>query len=149
MNRANPLMFRVALLLLLSLFLFLGCAKADESPVGFEIVPGTVTSTGLAYRITRRTEYCEFGYDYTLETLENGEWIPVPYAGTADIFAFNAVGLVISEPDKTKEMTENWSLLYGELAPGHYRMVKGFSYGQTYASCEKTTLYAEFDIPSP
>ena len=148
MKKAARRILCVLLLLILSVFPFPGCGKADDSPVKFEIVPGTVTSTGLAYRITRRTEYCTFGYDYTLETLENGEWIPVPYAETADMFAFDAVGLVITEPNKTKEMTADWSLLYGEPAPGHYRIVKRFSLGPPNASREWITLYAEFDLPS-
>ena len=149
MKQTIQTMLRIFLLVILSVFLFLGCEKADDSPIGFEIVPDTVTSTGLAYRITRRTESCTFGDDYTLEMQEKGEWLPVPYAETADMFGFNAVEHILSDSDKTTEMTADWSLLYGELRPGHYRIVKGFSYGQPNASGEKITLYAEFDIPSP
>ena len=134
--------------MLLSAFPVPGCKKADVPPVGFEIVPGSVTRTGLTCRITRGTESCTFGGDYALEREENGGWVPVPYADTADMFAFNAVEHVLAGPNVEKEISAGWELLYGALEDGHYRICKRFGYAVSAAE-EEITLYAEFDVPEP
>ena len=138
---------RVLWLSLLLLVLYPGCGKADDSPVEFEIVPGTVTPIGLMYRITPHEEGWTFGTDYSLERLDNGEWVSVPEIETDTPLVFNAVG-ISADPGQTKEMSAGWELLYGALEPGHYRICKGFHH-KISAAVEKTMLYAEFDIPSP
>ena len=135
-------------LLLLVLFCLLpvGCAKSPDAPIGFEVLPETVTPTGLTYRITRGAENWGFGDDYALEKQENGEWVAVPIVESDIELAFNAIEHVL-DPGQQKDMTANWLLLYGELADGHYRMVKTFD-NEENGSHDRITLYAEFDIRS-
>ena len=138
--------FALLPLVLLCALLLSGCR--DSAPVGFEIVPGTVTSTGLTYRITRKAGSWEFGNAFTVDRQENGEWVPVPEIESDVEFAFNAIGYELTIPGASKDMTADWLLLYGELEPGHYRIAKRFD-RKISAAREEITLYAEFDIPSP
>lgn len=124
-----------------------GCGKAGSPPVGFEIVPGTVTPTGLTYRITRKAESWEFGEGFSVDRQENGEWVPVPPVESEIEFVFTAIGYELTIPGASKDMTAGWSMLYGELEPGHYRIAKRFHH-KVSAAREEITLYAEFDIPA-
>ena len=65
-------------LVLLSVLLLSGCGKTDGGPVGFEIVPGTVTPPGLTYRITQKNEGWTFGDEFWLEKRDGEAWNPVP-----------------------------------------------------------------------
>lgn len=141
---------RIILLLLVSLVvlpaLLSGCG--DSAPIGFKVLKDTVTPSGLTYRITRKSGSWEFGNAFTVDRQENGEWVSVPKIESDMEFAFNAIGYELTVPGASKEMTAGWSLLYGELEPGHYRIAKRFHHNVS-AAREEITLYAEFDIPSP
>ena len=130
--------------LLLSALLFSGCG--DSAPVGFKVLKDTVTPTGLTYRITRKAESWDFGDAFTVERQENGEWAPVPRVESEFEVVFNAIGYELTFPGASKDMTAGWSMLYGELEPGHYRIGKRF-HRKVSAATEDITLYAEFDIP--
>ena len=132
--------------LLLSALLLSGCG--DSAPVGFKVLKNTVTPTGLTYRITRKAESWEFGNAFTVDRQENGEWVPVPEIESDVEFAFNAIGYELTIPGASKDMTAGWSMLYGDLEPGHYRIAKRF-HRRVSAATDEITLYAEFDIPSP
>ena len=140
---------RAILFLLVSLVvlpaLLSGCG--DSAPVGFKVLKDTVTPTGLTYRITRKAESWEFGEAFTVDRQENGELVPVPRVESEFEVVFNAIGYELTIPGASKDMTAGWSMLYGELEPGHYRIGKRFR--QVSAAREEITLYAEFDIPSP
>ena len=141
---------RAILFLLVSLAalpaLLSGCG--DSAPVGFKVLKDTVTPTGLTYRITRKAESWEFGEAFTVDRQENGEWAPVPRVESEFEVVFNAIGYELTIPGASKDMNAGWSMLYGELEPGHYRIGKRFR-RQVSAAREEITLYAEFDIPSP
>ena len=130
--------------LLLSALLLSGCG--DSAPVGFKVLKDTVTPTGLTYRITRKAESWNFGDAFTVERQENGEWAPVPRVESEFEVVFNAIGYELTFPGASKDMTAGWSMLYGELEPGHYRIGKRF-HRKGSAATEDITLYAEFDIP--
>ena len=139
---------RAILFLLVSLAalpaLLSGCG--DSAPVGFKVLKDTVTPTGLTYRITRKAESWEFGEAFTVDRQENGEWVPVPRVESEFEVVFNAIGYELTIPGASKDMTAGWSMLYGELEPGHYRIGKRFHH-KVSAATEDITLYAEFDIP--
>ncbi len=131
-------------LILLFSFLFSGCQKADVTPIGFEIVPGTVTPTGLTYRITQKNEGWTFGDEFWLEKQDGEAWSPVPRIESEVEIVWNAVAYAL-DPGQSKDMNGGWSMLYGELEPGHYRIGKRF-HRKGSAATEDITLYAEFDI---
>ena len=143
------MVYRKWICVLLALLLCLaaaGCARGDRPPVELTVVPESVTPTGLTYRVrqTAATSW-EFGYDYTLEKREGDGWTAVPYAETAGEYAFNAVGLLTPENGDAKEFGADWSMLYGELVPGRYRIGKSFDPPHG-SGLERITLYAEFEI---
>ena len=132
---------------LLLLVLLPGCQKGDDSPVGFEIVSGTVTPTGLTYRITQKNENWDFGDEFWLEKEDGEVWSSVPRVESDVEIVWNAIAYAL-DPGQSKDMNGGWSMLYGELEPGHYRIGKEFDH-RVSAARETITLYAEFDIPSP
>ncbi len=129
--------------LLLSALLFSGCG--DSAPVGFKVLKDTVTPTGLTYRITRKAESWDFGDEFWLEKQGGEAWSPVPRIESEVEIVWNAVAYAL-DPGQSKDMNAGWSMLYGELEPGHYRIGKRF-HRKVSAATEDITLYAEFEIP--
>lgn len=84
-----------------------------------------VTKTGCTVTIRNsREEELTFGEDFSLEMLdaETKEWTYVSIVVEGE-WAFNLVGYPVSGQD-TRDWEVDWSWLYGELAPGQYRIVK-------------------------
>lgn len=83
-----------------------------------------------------------FGEDYVIEVLKDGKWeeAPIPIEGN---YAFIAVGYMLP----CEEITEreiDWEWLYGELAPGEYRIGKGVSDVKEVGSNDHYMVYAHF-----
>ena len=136
---------RAAAALLFCLALF-ACARGNDSPMEVTVLPESVTPTGLTYRVRRTGESWVFGDEYAIERLADGQDEPVPELGNN--YAFNAIGYLL-DPDPpldSKEMSVDWTLLYGELPPGHYRIAKRFSPAKGGVQ-DEIVLYAEFEIP--
>lgn len=105
------------------------------------IKEGTLTNKGATIIIKDTSEEKEtFGESYRIDKYENDEWkqLEVIIEGN---YGWNMIGYLVGE-DGTREMKINWEWLYGELKPGHYRIVKSISpkpYQYEY-------FYVEFDI---
>jgi len=115
--------------------------NSSEIPgVSMRIQYGTVTSGGLTLVISDTNDPPHtFGEWYKLDRLLSDTWVDVPVAIEGD-YGFNDEGLVTDEYGQLT-LTVDWRWLYGELAPGTYRIVKEL----TEAGTSKY-LYAEFEI---
>jgi len=114
--------------------------------LGVRLSAEDVTATGLTLVLERTAEghECMTGTPFHLERREDGCWVEVeiiPYEGEG-VLAWTDIGwLFPDEVGGRYEHSVGWSLLYGELVSGQYRMAKEVS-----APGGKTILYAEFEI---
>jgi hypothetical protein len=140
----NRALMLLALLLAL-LTLLSACARGNDGPMEVTVLPESVTPTGLTYRVRRTGESWVFGDEYAIERLVDGQYEPVPELGNN--YAFNAIGYVLNPdpPLDSKEMSANWTLMYGELPPGQYRIAKRFLPPKGSGQ-DELVLYAEFEI---
>ncbi|MCM1048243.1 MAG: hypothetical protein NC433_07450 [Clostridiales bacterium] len=84
----------------------------------------------------------QFGDDYVLEQLKDGEWEEVPVVVEGN-YAFYQVAYIIA-PDSITEAELDWEWLYGELAPGNYRIKKTVDDFRESGDFDIYTIYAEF-----
>ena len=81
-----------------------------------------VTPISAKLQISNETDLdIQFGEDYNLQVLEDGEWKDVPYL--IDNWAITAIAYNVPE-DGTVEWDVNWETFHGKLEPGTYRIVK-------------------------
>ena len=123
-----------------------GSREEDADPAGLaiEIDPDSVTPTGLTLTVRRTAILGEwiYGSDYTVERKADAGWEPVPVLDPHTNNAFTAEGHTLL-PGGTEVMTADWSMLYGELPPGQYRIGK-----RTMRSpgTSAVTVWAAFEI---
>ncbi len=106
-----------------------------------------VTPFGLTLAITRSGGYVqgdiEYGPEFSLEKLENGQWAPVP---TLDAeYDFPAEAYVIDK-DTTETEEIKWEYMYGNLPKGKYRLCRQFQNADDKSDLGKITVYASFEI---
>lgn len=98
---------------------------------------GTTGATLILQNGTLRS--LTYGEDYSLERLQEGEWVAVE--PVRDDYAFASVGY--SLPARGRRTLEiDWEWLYGRLAPGDYRIGKEVSVGDG-----KQMVTASFRLP--
>ena len=100
-----------------------------------------VTTTGLTLVLERTAEgyECMTGEPFRLERWADGTWLEldtVPYEGEGELVWTDIGWLFPDEAGGRYEHPVSWTLLYGELAPGRYRMVKDVSGAELYAEFE-------------
>lgn len=84
-----------------------------------------VTKKGCTVTVTNDSKSeITYGEDYLLETLdaETGEWTYVPDVVDGE-WGFHDIGYPVSA-GTARDWEVDWTWLYGELAPGEYRIVK-------------------------
>jgi hypothetical protein len=120
---------------------------SDAEGVILEINEGTVSNTGLDLIIKNMSpnDYT-FGLPFTIENQINGEWCQLPYID--ENFAWPNIGSTL-EANSTTETEVDWTLYYGELSPGNYRITKNFSYIQSSGDCDVYSVSAEFTVYWP
>lgn len=108
-----------------------------SSEIAMAIKEGTLTRTSVTVSIKDNNNDHVYGYDYSIEKKEDGEWRIVNNIGT-----YERILLAISPGRaETLNFDIDWSKRYGELDNGEYRIVKSVD----TAEGEKL-LYAEFTI---
>lgn len=147
-----------AICILLCIFLLTGCSgKADVMPhekdptsivpesqgkAWMELTESTLAPSGMEYTVHNDGgQYLTYGEDFTLQVEDNGNWYEL-IANTSENFAFSAIGYELDgviSTEKTQDL--NWTNIYGELLPGHYRLVKNMLQGYNEIS-----LTLEFEI---
>lgn len=86
----------------------------DLTPAGMTLV-GTQAGGSLLGEL-------EHGDEFYIEMYENGGWKPVPYLNSV---AFTAIAHQL-EKNSNWRLSMDWEDMYGQLSPGHYRLVKEF-----------------------
>ena len=83
-----------------------------------------------------------YGEDFVIEVLKDGKWeeAPIPIEGN---YGFNAVGFNLP-CEEISEKEVDWHWLYGELAPGEYRIGKSILDSVESGKFDKYMVYAHF-----
>ncbi len=110
-----------------------------------EVKEDTRTSKGATFIIKNTTdqEYC-YGQPYIIEKFEDKSWKELDTL-TGDPLSWNAV-LYTLKAGEEKEINIDWSLGYGELKSGTYRLVKNSFRKNNSPESRAYTVYAEFDV---
>ena len=122
--------------------------STEQKNVGsilLEVKEDTRTSKGGTFiiRNTTNEEYA-YGEPYTIEKFENGNWKELDTL-TGDPLSWNAVLYTLKAGEEI-ELYIDWSLGYGELKSGTYRLVKNDLRKSKSPESRTYTVYAEFDI---
>ena len=134
------------IILFFTLFIVTGCTKENTEPkeevtpskISIELKEGTSTSSKATFIVTNTTKLdYNYGPEFALEKYSNDLWVALPLQDeisyTTEVFAVKA--------KSTIELTLDWSMEYGKLEPGNYRLVKTFMNEN-----ERVSSKAEFKI---
>ena len=116
--------------------------KIDENIV-LQVKENTITTKGAIFIIKNTTdeEYI-YGQPYTIEKLEDGNWKELE---TPSPLTWNAIAYTLKAGEE-KELNIDWSLGYGELKSGTYRLIKNDIRKSNSPESRTYPAYAEFDI---
>lgn len=110
-----------------------------------EVKEDTRTSKGATFIIKNTTvEEYAYGPTYTIEKFENQAWKEIDTL-TGDPLTWNSIVYSL-KPHEEKEFIIDWSLGYGELKNGTYRLVKSDLRKANSPESRSYSVYAEFDI---
>ncbi|WP_124065363.1 immunoglobulin-like domain-containing protein [Clostridium sp. E02] len=83
-----------------------------------------------------------FGEDYILEVKKGKKWYSLP---ANDDIMFTSIGYALKKGSDFTWSTD-FEILYGKLASGHYRIIKGFSTESQQGNPKEYYISAEFSI---
>ena len=119
------------------------------SDYGLTLSTRDVTSTGLTLLFTQSGGHpegdLETGYEYSLEQYKDGSWLPVDTAMPEEQIIWGDVAYVIPA-DGTLELETDWTVLYGELEEGRYRIRKTIMDFRGSGDYDTADISAEFMI---
>jgi len=109
--------------------------------VKMEIKEGTLTKTVATILIKdTNVEHYMYGLQFRIDKKEESSWKTLL---AKENVIFNDIGYNISE-NNVLELNQDWSLLYGELSEGKYRLAKSVC---TNEGCSKKSYFSvEFEI---
>lgn len=119
--------------------------QKNAGSILMEVKEDTRTSKGATFILKNTTddEY-SYGPPYTIEKFENRNWKELDTL-TGEPLTWNSVIYTIKTGEE-KELYIDWSLGYGELKSGTYRLVKSDLRKSNSPESRSYTVYAEFDI---
>lgn len=119
----------------------------DYSTISMVIKDKTLSSNGATIILKNYTdkEYW-YGPEYIIEKYENGKWREIDTI-TSEPLTWNSVAYTI-KPGEEMEHIIDWSLGYGELKSGDYRLTKSTfkEEDRPIDESKKVYLYEEFSI---
>lgn len=122
--------------------------KTEPKNIGsvlLEVKEDTRTSKGATFIIKNSTdEEYSYGDPYAIERFENGTWKEIDTL-TGEPLAWNAIVYSL-KANEEREININWSLGYGELKSGTYRLAKHDLRKSFSPDSRAYSIYAEFDI---
>lgn len=117
---------------------------------GFSLIADDVTPTGMTLIMNwpgvSEDIHLYFGRAYCLEVLVEDTWESVPYVNGPPRFTAEALGLY---PRTIARFSIDWENGYGQLQPGHYRVVKSFLAYKDNDRQDEAVFYADFVITDP
>ena len=118
----------------------------DTKELILNIKRNTLTNKGATFIIknTSGEEYA-YGPAYTIEKFENQGWKELSTL-TGDPLTWNSIVYSLKAHEE-KELIIDWSLGYGELTSGRYRIVKNSFRKKNSPESRSYSVYAEFEIP--
>lgn len=139
----------LTLLLIVITCLLVGCSSKEKKKekthsvenISMVIKEGTLTRTGATIIITDNNDkHFDYGEPFRIDKKVNGKWEELKMA---DNVGFNFPAYVVDENNQL-EMDLDWTIMYGKLEDGEYRIVK---YVCVTDGCTKTEdFYGEFTI---
>jgi len=117
----------------------------DRQEVPFSLVTlsiqeNTLTSGGATFRIDNKSSSdVYYGADYLLQTNNDGKWNDI---NTRRVFEWILMQFICSRGE-TRDFDVDWTIFYGNLPDGLYRMVKRIELGSPE---EEHNIYCEFTI---
>ena len=122
--------------------------NSEQKNVGsvlLEVKADTRTSKGATFIIKNTTdEEYAYGPTYTIEKFENQAWTEIDTL-TGEPLTWNSIVYSL-KANEEKEFIIDWSLGYGELKSGTYRLVKSDLRKANSPESRAYSVYAEFDI---
>lgn len=119
--------------------------QKNAGSVLMEVKEDTRSSKGATFIIKNATdEEYAYGPTYTIERFENQAWKEIDTL-TGEPLTWNSIVYSIKSHEE-KEFIIDWSLGYGELKSGTYRLVKSDFRKANSPESRTYSVYAEFDI---
>ena len=122
--------------------------NSEQKNVGsilLEVKEDTRTSKGATFIIKNTTdEEYAYGPTYTIEKFENQAWTEIDTL-TGEPLTWNSIVYSL-KANEEKKFIIDWSLGYGELKSGTYRLVKSDLRKANSPESRAYSVYAEFDI---
>ena len=122
--------------------------NSEQKNIGsvlLEVKEDTRISKGATFIIKNNTdEEYSYGPVYTIERFENQTWKEIDTL-TGDPLTWNSIVYSLKAHEE-REINIDWSLGYGELKSGTYRLVKSDLRKSNSPESRTYTIYAEFDI---
>ena len=120
--------------------------KHEKKEVLLEISQGTITTKGATFIIKNITdEEFAYGPTYIIEKFDNQTWKEIDTL-TGDPLTWNSIAAYPLKAHEEKEFVVDWSIGYGELQSGTYRLVKSDLRKANSPVSKSYTVYAEFEI---
>lgn len=121
--------------------------ESENEYIGLSLSLEGVSSTGAMlcynqYDKEAPTGQLQDGDDFVIEVKKEDKWEQAPIVVEGD-YGFNAMAYTISPGDTTRREL-NWEWLYGELAPGEYRLCKRVFDFRGAGDYDMYALYAYF-----
>ncbi len=127
---------------------FFSAPANSDTDLGITLSTKDVTPTGMTLIITQSggetTGELQYGSEYHLKVLKDGNWEDVPYIVESDVAWTMAAYMVVM--DEAVELEISWERLYGSLQPGTYCISKGFTDFRGTGDYDNQSFYAEFQI---
>ena len=119
--------------------------QKNAGSILIEVKEETRTSKGATFILKNTTdEEYVYGPVYIIERFESQTWKEIDTL-TGDPLTWNSI-IYSLKANEEKELNIDWSLSYGELKSGTYRLVKSDIRKSNSAESRTYTIYAEFDI---
>ena len=122
--------------------------KDLNNNVSMQIKDGTLTKTSATIIITEERNYdIIYGESFYIEKYNSNTGSFEKLDEVNNNCAFNMIAYNV-ESDKPLELYQDWSCPYGELAKGHYRLIKNVSFNLDTPITDDNQFYiwVEFDI---
>ena len=151
------ILLAVAAVIFVSVCLLTSPEAKEDAPEAeliwnLEMQVTNVTPSGLTVEFIQHGDFpdrgratLQFGTHYTLERMENGQWVEAEMLPQEYAVAWTSEAYMI-EIGKTTTRRESWEWLYGELPAGHYRIGKDVDLFRMTGDYDSEMFWAEFDI---